>query len=113
MIYFQQYMSQTLESSDQKTTWVLVSSLKENVSEDDLVQITPKVEELIDQWHSAGKIMWSGPFNDNKTGMAVFEATEREARDFYEKYDKACSRVLAHYLYQWDAMPILSLFSKK
>lgn len=106
-------MSQTLESSDQKTTWVLVSSLKENVSEDNLVQLIPKVEELVDQWHSTGKIMWSGPLNDNKTGMAVFEATEKEAKEFYEKYEKACSDVLAPYLYQWDAMPLLSIFSKQ
>lgn len=92
--------------------WVLVSSLKENTSEQELERITPAISELIDQWHSKGRIMWSGAFNDNKTGMAVFEATENEANDFYAKYDKVCSEVLDYNLYQWDAMPILSLLSK-
>ena len=57
--------------------------------------------------------MWSGAFNDNATGMAVFEATEREANEFYDKYDRICSGILEYSMYQWDAMPILSVLSKK
>ena len=95
-----------------KTPWVLVSVLKENTQEQDLNRITPQIENLIDEWHSAGRIMWSGPFNDNKTAMTVFEATEQEAKNFLSKHGNACSGVLDCYMYQWDAMPILSLLSK-
>lgn len=55
--------------------------------------------------------MWSGAFSDNTTGMAVFEATEKEANEFYAKYDKICSGVLKYTMYRWDAMSILSILS--
>ena len=55
--------------------------------------------------------MWSGAFNDDATGMAVFDATEQEANEFYAKYDKVCSDILKYTMYQWDAMPILTLLS--
>lgn len=95
-----------------KTPWVLVSVLKENTQEQDLNRITPQIENLIDEWHSTGKMMWSGPFNDNKTAMTIFEATEQEANNFLSKYSNACSGVLDYYMYQWDAMPVLSLLAK-
>ena len=44
--------------------------------------------------------------------MAVFEATDEEANKFYKEYSDACETVLIHHLYQWDAMPILSVLSK-
>jgi hypothetical protein len=56
--------------------------------------------------------MWSGALSDNKTGIAIFEATDEEANSIYDNYDKICSNVLDYYLYQWDAMPILSLLGK-
>jgi len=93
--------------------WVLVSSLKENTSEQELERITPAISELIDQWQSKGKMIWSGPLDNNVTGMAVFEDTEEEAKNFYSQYNKICSDILEHHLYQWDAMPILSILSKK
>jgi urate oxidase len=43
--------------------------------------------------------------------MAVFDATKQEANEFYDKYDKICSGILEYTMYQWDAMPILSLLS--
>ena len=104
-------MSQQTELALRKP-WVLVSVLKETTSQNDLERITPFITKIIDDWQSQGKIMWSGSFNDNKTGMAVFEATENEANELYEKYDKACSGILDYFLYQWDAMPLLSILSK-
>ena len=56
--------------------------------------------------------MWSGSFDGQPSGMAIFEATDEEANKFYEEYSNACENVLTHYLYQWDAMPILSVLSK-
>jgi len=95
----------------QRNTWVLISVFRENTNPNDLSRITPQIQEIIDDWQSTGKIMWSGAFNDDETGMAVFDATEQEANEFYNKYDKICSGILEYTMYQWDAMPILSLLS--
>jgi len=102
-------MSQTTMTVSEKQTWVLVSTLKQNTKEEDLQRIAPSIIDLIDEWQSAGKFIWSGPFNDNKTGMAIFEATEEDAKMFYDKYDKTCSGVLDYYLYRWDALPFLAM----
>ena len=93
--------------------WVIISVFKENTNPSDLQRISPEIQSLIDEWQNDGKIMWSGAFNDNATGMAVFEATEQEANEFYDKYDRICSGILEYSMYQWDAMPILSVLSKK
>ena len=93
----------------QKKPWVLISVFKENTNPNDLTRITSQIQDIIDDWQSTGKIMWSGAFNDNATGMAVFDATEQEANEFYNKYDKICSGILEYTMYQWDAMPLLSL----
>ncbi|GKS66998.1 hypothetical protein YTPLAS73_05450 [Nitrosarchaeum sp.] len=95
----------------QKKPWVLISVFKDDTNSDDLSRIISQIQEIIDDWQSTGKIMWSGAFNDNATGMAIFEATEGEANEFYAKYDKICSGILKYTMYQWDAMPILSILS--
>ena len=107
------YMNQQEQVLAETTPWVLISVYKADTNPDDIERITPQIKDLIDEWHSQGKLMWSGAFNDNKTGMAVFEATEQEASQFYEKHNKICSDVLEHFLYQWDAMPLLSFLSPK
>ena len=93
--------------------WILVSSLKDSTNEQELQRITPEISHLIDDWQLQGKMMWSGPLDNNSTGLAVFEASKDEARLFFTKYDKICSGILDYHLYQWDAMPILSILSKK
>ncbi|MGH9999053.1 MAG: hypothetical protein ACRD90_04240 [Nitrosopumilaceae archaeon] len=98
----------TAKISSQKTLWVIVSSTQENTKEEALQKVAPLVINLIDEWQSAGKFIWSGPFNDNTTGMAIFEGTEEEANELYDKYDKICSGVLNYHLYKWDALPFLS-----
>ena len=92
--------------------WVIITVFKENTNLNDLQRISPQIQNLVDEWQSQGKIVWSGAFNDNATGMAVFEGTEQEANEFYSKYDKICSGTLQYSMYQWDAMPILSVLSK-
>ncbi len=92
--------------------WALVSNIKENVEPQDLERIIPLVSRLVDEWQSQGKIMWSGTFDNEVSSMAVFEATEKEAKEFLRKYESACSDVLNYHLYQWDAMPILSVLSR-
>ena len=91
--------------------WVIISVYKDNTNLQELEKITPQIQNLVDEWQSKGKIMWSGAFNDNQTGMAVFEATKQEADEFYQKYDNICSGILEYSIYQWDAMPILSILS--
>jgi hypothetical protein len=98
----------TTQTVQEKKLWVLVSSLKENSSDANLERIAPAMSGLIDQWHSQGKFVWSGPLNE-KSGMAIFEATEQDANQFFEQNKKICSDALDSYLYQWGALPFLSL----
>jgi len=98
----------TTQIVQERKLWVLVSSLKENAGDVDLERIAPSLSNLVDQWHSQGKFVWSGPLNE-KSGMAVFEATEQEAHEFFEQNKKICSDALDSYLYQWGALPFLSL----
>ncbi|HII36210.1 MAG TPA: hypothetical protein HA319_04085 [Nitrosopumilaceae archaeon] len=101
-------MSQITKANEQKSVWVLVSGLKADTTELDLKKVVPSVIELVNDWQSRGNFIWSGPFQDNKTGMAIFEATEEDARTFYDKYDKICSDILDYHLDQWGAIPFLS-----
>jgi len=103
-------MSQTLKNENKKL-WVLVSSLKDTATEDDLKKIIPSVSALVDQWQDRGKFVLSGPLDNNKTGLAIFEATENEAKVFLEEQKRASSVVLDSYLYQWDALPVLALLN--
>lgn len=103
-------MSQTTQNSEKKV-WVLVSSLKENAKQEDLNDITSKVSSLVDKWHSEGKFVWSGPLDNNKTGMAVFQANDDEAKKMSEENKAITSKVLDSYLYQWDALPFLSILN--
>ena len=92
--------------------WVIITIFKENTNINDLQRISPQIQNLVDEWQDKGRMMWSGAFNDNAKGMAVFEGTEIEANEVYIKYDKICSGVLEYSMYQWDAMPVLSILSK-
>lgn len=97
-------MSKTIQEIAQKELWVLVSQLKENTNNAELERIAPQVLSLIDQWTSSGKFIWSGPFGDGTSGMAVFEATKDEASKFSQDYSAITSHVLSHYVYKWDVL---------
>ncbi len=103
-------MTQQLQTPKEDKLWVLVSVMKENTTDYDLDRIAPSVSKLIDSWNAKGKFVLSGPFNDNKSGMAIFQGTEEEANSFFEENKKAISDVLESYMYQWEALPILSIF---
>ena len=45
--------------------------------------------------------------------MSIIEATKNEAEVFYAKYDNITKPFLTTYMYQWDAMPFLSLIGNK
>ena len=93
--------------------FVLVSVFKEDAKPEEIVNIKPALSLIIDEWHNSGKMIWSGSFDDNKTAMSVIEATKNEAEVFYAKYDNITKPFLATYMYQWDAMPLLSLIGNK
>ena len=92
-----------------KKPYVLVSVFKEDAKPEEISNAAPALSLLIDEWHNAGKMIWSGAFDDNKTAMSVIEATKDEAEAFYAKYDNTTKPFLATYMYQWNAMPLLSL----
>ncbi len=64
-------------SQEETNPWVIITVFKENVNPNDLQNIAPQIQSLVDEWQSHGKLMWSGAFSDNLTGMAVFEATKQ------------------------------------
>lgn len=99
-------------SQQETKPYVLVSNIREDTKSIDLQMIAPKIAELVDEWQHSGRIMWSGPFDDEQSSMAVFETTEQEANEFFKKYENICSGVLNFHMYQWDAMPILSVLSR-
>jgi len=98
--------------SEQLKPWVIVSSIAKDVTGQDIERIRPKIVSLVDNWQSSNKTMWSGSFNDQPSSMAIFETTDEKAKKFYQEYSDACEDVLIHHLYEWDAMPILSVLSK-
>jgi len=98
--------------SQESKPWVLVSSMNKDTNPQDLQRISPQVSVLVDEWQSKGKIMWSGAFDNELSSMAVFEATEQEAKEFFKKYEDVCSGILTYEMYQWDAMPLLSILAK-
>jgi uncharacterized protein YciI len=93
------HVSQVTETIPQ-AMWVLVSSIHYNTKEEDLIKIAPQVIQLVDQWQSKGRFIWSGPLNDNKTGIAIFEGTKKDADRFYERYDSICSGILSFEMYK-------------
>lgn len=97
--------------SQEQKPWVLISVIKDGTTPEEMEAVAPRVKELVDEWQSKGRIMWSGSFDDGATGMAVFEAAKDEADEFFKKYDQACSDKLEYTMYGWDAMPVLSLLS--
>ena len=95
--------------NDNKEPYVLVSVFKDDAKSEEISNARPALSLLIDEWHNAGKMIWSGSFDDDKTAMSVIEATKDEAEAFYAKYDNTTKPFLATYMYQWNAMPLLSL----
>ena len=99
--------------NDSKAPYVLVSVFRDDAKPESIAQSAPTISLIIDEWHNSGKMIWSGPFNDNKTSMSVIEATKSEAEQFYTKYNSTAEQFLSTYMYKWDAMPFLSLIGNK
>lgn len=96
-------MSQ-MQNLAQKQLWLLVSSTNENTKDEDLAGIAPAVLSMIDGMVKNNKFILSGPFGNETGGLAVFEGTEKEAREFSEQYGKICGNLITYHLYKWDVM---------
>ena len=100
------------EVLEDRKLWVIISTRKPNAAENELEIIKPMVEKLNEHWFKKGDFIWSGRFDDNKTSMAIFEATKEKAHNYFESFSKACADSLANSLHQWDALPLLSIIQR-
>jgi hypothetical protein len=96
-----------------KTPYVLVSVFKEDANEQDVAGAASRIATIIDDWNLKGNMIWSGAFDDNKTSMSVIEGDKKEVENFFNTYNDASKSFLSSYMYQWDAMPLLSLLGQK
>ena len=99
--------------ADGKSPYVLVSVFKEDANQQDVEQTTSKIATMIDEWNIQGNMIWSGSFNDGKSAMSVIEASKTDAESFFSKYDDTCKSFLTTQMYEWNAMPVLSLLGRK
>ena len=99
--------------SEQKSPHVIVSTFKESANQQDVEEAAGKITAMIDEWNVRGNMIWTGSFNDGKSAMSVIEANEADASTFFNIYNDVCKSFLDAYMYQWDAMPILSLLGQK
>ena len=99
--------------SEEKSPHVIVSVFKEGVNPQDVEQATDKITAVIDEWNVRVNMIWTGAFNDGKSAMSVIEASGTDASTFFNSYNDICKSFLDAYMYQWDAMPVLSLLGQK
>ena len=97
----------------EKSPYVLVSVFKEDAKAEDVAAAAGTIATIIDDWNAKGNMIWSGAFDDNKTSMSVIEGDQKEVEGFFKTYNDASKSFLSSYMYQWDAMPILSLLGQK
>ena len=45
--------------------FVLVSVFKEDAKPEEIATAMPAISLIIDEWHNSGRMIWSGPFDDN------------------------------------------------
>ena len=99
--------------SEEKLPQVIVSVFREGINPQDVEQATGKITAMIDEWNVRGNMIWTGAFNNGKSAMSVIEASKIDAESFFNSYKDVCKSFLDAYMYQWDAMPVLSLLGKK
>ncbi len=97
----------------EKSPYVLVSVFKEDAKAQDVAAAAGTIATIIDDWNAKGNMIWSGSFDDNKTAMSVVEGDKATVEGFFNAYNNACKSFLSSYMYQWDAMPLLSLLGQK
>ena len=99
--------------ADDKSPYVLVSVFKEDAKPEEISGAAGRIAAIVDDWNGQGNMIWSGAFDDNKTSMSVIEGDKATVEKFFKEYDSACKAFLSSYMYQWEAMPLLSLLGQK
>jgi len=100
------------EVINERKLWVIISIRKKDDTVNELDIVKPIVEKLNEQWFEKGDFIWAGRFDDNKTSMAIFDATEEKAKKYFEHYSKICSNSLDVNIYQWDALPLFTILER-
>jgi hypothetical protein len=100
------------EVLEERKLWVIIGTRKPDSVKNELEIIKPMIEKLNEQWFEKGDFIWSGRFDDNKTSMAIFEATKEKAYKYFDSFSKASANSLTTNLYQWDALPLLSIIER-
>ena len=100
------------EVINDRKLWVIISSRKNSGSAKELQIIQPIIEKLNEQWFEKGDFVWTGRFDDDKTSMAIFEATKDKAENYFEEYSKICEASLDMKMYRWDALPLFTILER-
>ncbi|AJM91765.1 hypothetical protein [Nitrosopumilus piranensis] len=58
--------------SDQLKPWVIVSSISNDASEQDIDRIRPQIISIVDNLQSSNGTMWSGSFNNQPSSFLFF-----------------------------------------
>ena len=98
-----------MTQTQNKVPWIFTAKLNESVEKFNPENFTTKIQTLFEKWQTKGKFLWSGPLDDNKTALTVFEGTSEEASAFFKDYNDAVGDVVSIEKKQWDALPVLSL----
>lgn len=100
------------EVINERKVWMIISTRKEDCEEEELEIIKPIIEKLNEQWFEKDNLVWAGRLDDEKTSIAVFEATEEKAKNFFEQYHAVCENALNVKLHQWDAFPLFTILER-
>ena len=98
-------------SSEETHLWAIVSSIDQNAKPEEVPVITSRITALVDEWHAQGRIMLSGPFDNETSSMTVVSASTKQAQDLFKQWNDICDGFLVSEMYRWDAMPILSVLA--
>lgn len=100
------------EVINERRLWMIITTRKENCEENEVEILKPMIENLNEQWFGKGDFVWTGRLDDDKTCMAIFEATEEKARNYFSQYQAVCKGILDTNLHQWDAFPLFSVLER-
>lgn len=100
------------EVINERSLWVILSIRRTDDDTNELDIVKPMIEKLNEEWFKKGDFVWAGRFDDDKTSMAVFEATEEKAKNYFEHYSKICENSLDIKLHKWDALPLFTILER-
>ena len=100
------------EVINDRKLWVIISTRKKDHVENELSIIQHIVEKLNEQWFEKGEFIWTGRFDDEKTSMAIFEATMEKATKYFDAYSKITNDSIDTKMHKWDAIPLFTILAR-